>query len=122
AQLIAMRSVAKGEGVGYGQRWIAERESIIGTVAIGYGDGYPRHAPNGTPVLVNGKRVPLAGRVSMDTIGIDLTDTPGARIGDKVTLWGPGLPAYEIASLSGTIAYELFTGVTARVPREYIGS
>ena len=88
AQLIACRDIAPGEGVGYGGTWRAERASRIGTVSCGYADGYPRHAPNGTPVLINGQRVPLVGRVSMDMLTVDLTDMPSAREGDAVELWG----------------------------------
>ncbi|MBT8070464.1 MAG: alanine racemase [Gammaproteobacteria bacterium] len=116
SEIIAVRDVAPGEGVGYGLDWTAERPSKIGTVAIGYGDGYPRHAPSGTPVLVNGQRVPLTGRVSMDAIGVDLTDTPGVEIGDPVELWGENLPVNEIAAAAGTISYEILAGLTGRVP------
>lgn len=117
--IIALRTVDKGEGVGYGYRWIAERQSRIATVAIGYGDGYPRHLPDGTPVLVNGHTARLAGRVSMDMITIDVTDLPSVNIGDRVELWGKALNVNTIASCAGTIGYELLTSVTARVPRRY---
>lgn len=117
SRLVAVREVAAEECVGYGQTWRAQRPSRIGTVAIGYGDGYPRHAPSGTPLLINGQRVPLVGRVSMDSIGVDLTDAPAAVVGDEATLWGRGLAANEIARAAGTISYELFTGISARVPR-----
>lgn len=119
AQLIAVREVAAGESVGYGASWIAERPARIGTVSCGYADGYPRHAPSGTPVLVNGQRVPLAGRVSMDMLAVDLTDLPAAAVGDEVELWGARLPIDEVAAHAGTIGYELLTKVTARVPRRY---
>jgi alanine racemase len=119
SEIIAVRDVAPGEGVGYGLDWTAERPSKIGTVAIGYGDGYPRHAPSGTPVLVNGQRVPLTGRVSMDAIGVDLTDLPGVEIGDPVELWGENLPVNEIAAAAGTISYEILAGLTGRVPLVY---
>jgi alanine racemase len=92
----------------------------IGVAAIGYGDGYPRHAPNGMPVLVNGKRAALAGRVSMDMICIDLGEQPDARVGDDVVLWGEGLPADEVAALAGTLSYELLCGVSARVCYDYV--
>ena len=92
----------------------------IGVVGVGYGDGYPRHAAAGTPVLVNGQRVPLVGRVSMDMFSVDLRALPQAAIGDPVVLWGAGLPVEEIAEAAGTIAYELFCGLTARVPRVYL--
>lgn len=119
AQLIACRDVAVGESVGYGCSWRAERPSRIGTVSCGYADGYPRHAPSGTPVLVRGQRVALAGRVSMDMLTVDLTDLPAARIGDEVQLWGAQLPVDEVARAAGTIGYELLSKITRRVPRRY---
>lgn len=121
-RLIAVRELAAGEAVGYGGSWRCERPSRVGVAAIGYGDGYPRHAPSGTPVLVEGQRATLAGRVSMDMITLDLTDLPGAGIGDAVTLWGEGLPAEEIAACSGTIPYELFCQVTPRVRFRTVGA
>ncbi|NQD93765.1 alanine racemase [Pseudomonas sp. CrR25] len=119
AQLIAMREVDVGESVGYGAAWIAGRPSRIGTVSCGYADGYPRHAPSGTPLLVRGQRVPLVGRVSMDMLTVDLTDLPTAQLGDEVQLWGAQLPVDEVAQAAGTIGYELLSKVTARVPRRY---
>jgi alanine racemase len=119
SEIIAIREVAPGEGVGYGLDWVAQRQSIVGIIAIGYGDGYPRHAPGGTPVLVNGVRAPLAGRVSMDMISVDLTDHHGAGIGDSVELWGNNLSVNEVASSAGTIGYELLAGLTGRLPRVY---
>jgi alanine racemase len=116
-ELIAVNPRRKGEAIGYGGDWICPEDMPVGVAAIGYGDGYPRHAPPGTPVLVNGARVPLIGRVSMDMITVDLRELPDARVGDPVVLWGDGLPVEEIAALSGTIAYELLCCVTARVPR-----
>jgi alanine racemase len=109
-----------GEGVGYNSRWVAQRPSKIGTIAIGYGDGYPRHAPNGTPVLVNGERVPLVGRVSMDALSVDLTDLEKAEAGDPVELWGQQLSVNEVASAAGTIGYQLLAGLTGRVPLDFI--
>lgn len=120
AELIAVRDVAAGESVGYGATWVAQRPSRIGTVSCGYADGYPRHAPSGTPVVIHGQRVPLAGRVSMDMLAVDLTDLPEAREGDAVELWGAQLPVDEVAAACGTIGYELLTKVTARVPRRYL--
>ncbi|MDH4559305.1 alanine racemase [Pseudomonas sp. BN417] len=120
AQLIAVREIAAGECVGYGATWEAARPSRIGTVSCGYADGYPRHAPSGTPVVVNGRRVPLVGRVSMDMLAVDLSDMPQARVGDPVELWGAQLPVDELAQACGTIGYELLTKVTARVPRRYL--
>lgn len=117
ASIIAVHHVPKGEGVGYGQTWNATRDSRIATVGIGYGDGYPRHCPNGTPVLVHGQRATLAGRVSMDMLCIDVTDIGQAKVGDRVELWGANLAIDEIAQYAQTIAYELMTRVSARVPR-----
>lgn len=119
SEIIAIRAVAQGESVGYGARWTAERPSVIGTVAIGYADGYPRHAPNGTPVLVNGKVAPLAGTVSMDAITIDLTERDDVAVGDSVELWGAGIAVNSVAESAGTIAYQLLTGVSSRVRRNY---
>jgi alanine racemase len=87
----------------------------VGVIAAGYGDGYPRHAESGTPVLVNGRRVPLIGRVSMDMITVDLRSQPQAQVGDPVVLWGKGLPVEEIARYASTIPYELLCGVARRV-------
>lgn len=115
SRVIAIQQYAAGEPVGYSGTWRCPRDSRIGVVAIGYGDGYPRHAPSGTPVLVNGQRAPLVGRVSMDMITIDLTDLPAAQVGDPVVLWGESLPAEEIALQAGTITYELFCKITPRV-------
>lgn len=115
--VISVREVPAGDAVGYGATWIAERPSRIATVTIGYGDGYPRLAPNGTPVLVNGQRASLAGRVSMDMISVDVTDLPQVKIGDEVVLWGKGLPLGEVARHAGTIGYELTTRMPARTPR-----
>lgn len=113
----AVRQLATGETVGYGAGWRAQRPSRIATVTIGYGDGYPRLAPAGTPVLVNGHRATLAGRVSMDMITVDVTDLPAVNIGDEVVLWGDGLPLSEVAQHAGTIGYELTTRMPARTPR-----
>ena len=113
----SLRDVAAGEAVGYGATWVAPRASRIATVTIGYGDGYPRQARNGTPVLVNGRRATLAGRVSMDMITVDVTAIPGVAVGDEVVLWGPGLTVDEVAAYADTSGYELTTRVPARVPR-----
>lgn len=118
-RLIACRQLQLGESVGYGATWRAERPSRIGTVSCGYADGYPRHAPSGTPVFIGGQRVPLVGRVSMDMLTVDLTDLPTAQVGDEVQLWGAQLPVDEVARAAGTIGYELLSKVTARVPRRY---
>ena len=119
AQLIAIREVAIDDSVGYGGAWRAQRPSRIGTVSCGYADGYPRHAPSGTPLLIRGQRVPLVGRVSMDMLTVDLTDLPAAQVGDEVQLWGAQLPVDEVAQAAGTIGYELLTKVTQRVQRRY---
>ncbi len=115
--VIGLRDVAVGESVGYGATWTAKRPSRIATVTIGYGDGYPRLAPNGTPVLINGQRAPLAGRVSMDMITVDVSDLGDVGIGDEVVLWGEGLGTAEIANSADTIGYELTTRMPARVAR-----
>ena len=120
SRLLAINSINKGDTVGYGATFTADKAMRLGIVSIGYGDGYPRKAPTGTPVLVHTQNGPvrsqLVGRVSMDMITIDLTGI-SAAIDDTVVLWGEGLPADEIAELCGTIAYELFCQVTPRVPR-----
>jgi alanine racemase len=117
--LIAVRRVVAGEAVGYGAAWRAQRDSVIGIAAIGYGDGYPRNMRAGTPVLINGKEAPVVGRVSMDMTAVDLTDLPGAKVGDLVTLWGRGLPAERIAPYADTIPYELVCGISQRVAVEW---
>ncbi len=121
SNLIAVRTLAAGDAVGYGAAWRADRETPMGIVAIGYADGYPRHACNGTPVWVKGHRAALIGRVSMDMLAVDLSAVPDAREGDPVELWGRNVSVDEVARCAGTISYELLTGVTARVPRLYHG-
>ena len=120
APLIARNRIAAGETIGYGATWRTPQDMDVGVIGIGYGDGYPRHAPPGTPVLLDGVRVPLIGRVSMDMITVDLRAAPAARVGDRATLWGEGLPADEIAAAAGTIAYELFCRLTPRVAFEIV--
>ena len=120
SELIAIKHGKAGNSVGYGATWTCPEDMPIGVVAMGYGDGYPRHASAGTPVLINGTEVPLVGRVSMDMICVDLRGLPSVKVGDEVVLWGDGLPAEIIARSAGTIAYELFCGVTARVKHEYV--
>ena len=115
--VISVNSVAKGESVGYGSQWSAERDSRIAVLAIGYGDGYPRHAPSGTPIWIRGKKVPLVGCVSMDMITVDVTDAPDVQIGDLAELWGEHIAIDTVANLCGTISYELFCQLTPRVPR-----
>lgn len=124
SQVIALQEVQVGERVGYGGRWQASRHSRIAIVAAGYGDGYDRHAADGTPVLVNGKRAALAGRVSMDMLSVDVTDLDGVAIGSEVVLWGAAqsgerLSVDEVAAHCDTISYTLLTGVMPRVPRHY---
>lgn len=118
-RLIAVRHLHKGDSIGYGSTWTCPEDMPVGVAAIGYGDGYPRHAPSGTPVLVNGQRAALAGRVSMDMITLDLRAISNPRVGDPVVLWGEGLPAEEIARAAGTITYELFCRLTGRVKYRY---
>jgi alanine racemase len=113
--LIAINRLAQGERIGYGGSFEAPCDMSIGVAAIGYGDGYPRHAPSGTPVLVDGQRASTVGRVSMDLLAIDLRQVPRARVGDRVVLWGRGLPVEEVAEAAGTISYELTCGITRRV-------
>ncbi|MEX1670209.1 alanine racemase [Zhongshania guokunii] len=120
ATVLALRDVAPGDGVGYNRRWQAKSNARIATVAAGYADGYPRHAPDGTPVLVNGQRASVAGRVSMDLMTIDVSHLPHTTVGDEVTLWGEGLAASEVGRYCGTISYELFTRITSRVDRIYL--
>ncbi|MDX1633486.1 MAG: alanine racemase [Marinobacter sp.] len=119
SELIAVRTLQPGDSVGYGATWVAEQSTPMGIVAIGYGDGYPRHAGTGTPAAVNGRRVRLIGRVSMDMLALDLSAVPDARVGDRVELWGGQVSVDEVAASAGTIGYELLTGVTVRVPRIY---
>ena len=122
SEIIAVQNLKKGEGVGYGYIYHAERGMRVGVVACGYADAYPRHAAGGnaagTPVLVDGVRTRTVGRVAMDMLYVDLTPVPQASIGSQVTLWGEGLPADEVATASGTVAYELFCALAARVPVE----
>ena len=119
AEVIAVREIPVGDSVGYGARWTATRPSRIATLAAGYADGYPRHAPNGTPTFVNGHVAPVAGTVSMDMITIDITDHPGVAVGETVELWGRNVSVNEVAKLAGTISYDLLTAVSPRVPRVY---
>jgi alanine racemase len=114
SRLIAINRVKKGDKVGYGGAWTADVDTLIGVVGIGYGDGYPQFALNGAPVLVNGMECPLAGRVSMDMLTVDLRHCPNAKINDPVILWGSGLPVERIAQFSQTSAYEILTRMTPR--------
>lgn len=115
ARLLATNHVARSERVGYGGTYACPEDMRIGVVAIGYGDGYPRHASERTAVLLDGRRAPVIGRVSMDLVTIDLREHPHARVGDRVVLWGRGLPVEQVAEAAGTIGYELVCGMTRRV-------
>ena len=116
SRLIAIQELHPGESIGYGATFRVDRTMRIGVVACGYADGYPRHAPSGTPILVNGVRAKTAGRVSMDMITVDLTDVPDADVGSPVTLWGEGLPIDDVATPAGTVGYELMCALGQRVP------
>jgi alanine racemase len=120
SEIIAVQRLFPGDRVGYGGTFVAERPMRIGIVACGYADGYPRHAPSGTPVAVLGRLTGTIGRVSMDMLACDLTDIPDAGIGAPVTLWGNGaagmVAADAVAAAAGTIAYELFCALAPRVP------
>ena len=118
ARLISIRSLQQGSRVGYGGDWIAPRDSVIGVVAAGYGDGYPWRLGGGTPVSVNGARAEIVGRISMDLISVDLTDLPSVKEGDRVVLWGAQPGVADLAKRAGTSAYELLTGVGERVHRQ----
>lgn len=115
SEIIGVQDIGAGDAVGYGSRFEAAGPMRIGVVACGYADGYPRNAPHGTPVVVDGVRTSLVGRVSMDMMTVDLTGVPGARVGSKVVLWGAGLPIDEVANAAGTIGYELMCALAARV-------
>ena len=115
SRLISVKNVKKDETIGYGATWSCPQNMTIGIVATGYGDGYPRHAPSGTPMLVNGQRAGLIGRASMDMLIVDLRNHPDAKVGDPVVLWGEGLPVEEIAGYASTIPYELLSSVHKRL-------
>ncbi len=115
SQVIAIQTLSPGDRVGYGGQFVADRAMRIGVVACGYADGYPRHAPTGTPMLVDGVRTRTVGRVSMDMITVDLTPVPSATIGSPVTLWGRGLSVDEVARSAGTVGYELLCALAPRV-------
>ena len=116
SELIAIQDLQPGDCVGYGATFRCSRPMRVGIVACGYADGYPRHAPSGTPIVVEGVRTKTAGRVSMDLITVDLSPVPNARVGSPVTLWGEGLPIDEVAAPSGTVGYELMCALAPRVP------
>jgi len=116
SELIAVKELRPGDCVGYGCTFTADTPMRVGIVACGYADGYPRHAPTGTPILVRGRRTRTVGRVAMDMLFADLTGIPEAAVGSPATLWGEGLPADQVAASAGTVSYELLCAVTPRVP------
>jgi alanine racemase len=119
-RVIAVHDIPAGDTVGYADAWTARRPTTLAVAAVGYGDGYPRSVQPGTPVLVNGRRYPLVGRVSMDMVTVDVTEGPRPSCGDEVELWGKALPVADIATSAGTIAYELLCSVSQRVAAEII--
>ncbi|MDH3466877.1 MAG: alanine racemase [Gammaproteobacteria bacterium] len=121
SEVIALKTVLEGEHVGYGGAWTAKRTARLAVVACGYGDGYPRHTAAKSAVLIDGRRAPIAGRVSMDLMSVDVSMHPNVALGDEVILWGSGLAVEEVADNAATIGYEILCGVTKRVPRIYIG-
>jgi alanine racemase len=118
SKVICVRDLPAGEPVGYGGAFVTDRRMRIGVVAMGYADGYPRQAPTGTPVMIDGHRSQLLGRVSMDMLCVDLTNVPGAGLGSRVELWGKNVLASDVASSAGTIPYQIFCNLK-RVPRLY---
>jgi len=118
--IFSIREVAAGESIGYGGRYVCQKATRVGVVAIGYADGYPRQAIDGTPVIVDGHKSQIIGRVSMDMLTVDLTHLPHINTGAPVELWGNQVSANSVADHSSTIAYTLFTGVTRRVPLQHI--
>ena len=121
SSLIAVRTHKAGEPVGYGGTWVSQKETKLGVIAMGYGDGYPRNAPEGTPVLINGRKVPIVGRVSMDMLTVDLGTNSQDKVGDEAIFWGKDLLIEEVAKHIGVISYELITKLTPRVIFEYKG-
>lgn len=117
SRIHSLRTIAAGECVGYGSTWCAHRQSVIATIPIGYADGYPRSARNGTPVLVNGRLAKLAGRVSMDLITVDVTNIGPVQVGDPVELWGKSLPVSVIADYNDLSGYEILARIPKRLPR-----
>ena len=119
-KVIAIRDVDAAQGVGYGGSWQSTQPTKLAVVAMGYGDGYPRHAKHGTPVVIAGKRYGIAGNISMDMISVDIGENAdGIKVGDEVVMWGPELPVEEIAQCADTISYELLCNITPRVSYEY---
>jgi alanine racemase len=120
SEIIAIQELQAGDAVGYGSSFKAERTMRIGVVACGYADGYPRHAPSGTPILVEGSRTRIVGRVAMDMLMVDLYPVPQAKLGSRVELWGDSLGIDEVALRAGTIGYELMCALAPRVPKIYL--
>lgn len=120
-KLISIKQCRKGEKIGYGGIWECPENMPVGVISAGYADGYPRETLQGTPVLINGVRVPLVGRVSMDMMAVDLRKLTSAAVGDKAILWGADLPVEEVASAANTISYTLLSGITQRVEVSPIG-
>ena len=116
SRILAVQEIAAGDSVGYGAAFVAAAPMRVGVVACGYADGYPRHAPTGTPLLVGGRRTRTLGRIAMDLLCCDLTALPEADIGTPVVLWGEGMPADEVAAAAGTVSYELLCALAPRVP------
>lgn len=115
SKLISIKSVRRGEPVGYGASWHCPEDMPVGIVAAGYGDGFPRHIQAGTPILVRGKQTVIIGNMSMDMLAVDLRNIPDSMVGDPVELWGSNLPVETIAKYAGTVAYELLCGVHKRL-------
>ena len=120
SSLISIKSFKAGQSIGYGERFICKKDTLIGVVAIGYADGYPRSAKDGTPVFINGLRCSVAGRVSMDMMTIDLSNTLNPQVGDRVELFGENIPVDELAEYCNTISYEIFSKITNRVYKTYV--
>jgi len=120
-KIIAIQQLRAGDKVGYGETYTCPKDMSIGVLAVGYGDGYPREAPNGTPIYVRGKKVPLVAKVTMDTVSIDLSSIPEADVGDDAILWGPELPIEEVATYMHVNPRALTTGIAVRVPKEFVG-
>ena len=116
SRILAVQEVKPGQQVGYSGLFVAERPTRVGVVACGYADGYPRHAPSGTPILVAGRRTTTLGRVSMDMLACDLTALPKAGVGSPAVLWGDGMQTDEVAAAAGTVSYELYCALARRVP------
>ncbi len=117
SKIIAVQTLKSGEGVGYGHTFRAGNPMRVGVVAGGYADGYPRHAPTGTPILVNGRRTRVVGRVSMDMLHVDLSEIEDAGVGSPVILWGQGMPVDDVAEAAGTVAYELLCALAPRMQK-----